>query len=231
MSDQPTYKPGDVANGHVLNSDGTWVPVAQPYGAPVPPPKKKPIWTRWWMVTAYVLVGLMVIGGIAGGGDETKASDKTPVAAAKDEPAAEPGDEPAQEEAAEPSAEPAAEEEAEEEPKAEPKPKPKPEAVAVKAAQIVKEFEDNELAADTKYKGKTLKITGVVDNIDTDIFDDEKYILSLGGGGDFEFLFVNCNDMSTDELSTLNKGQTVTVIGEFDDGGDLGVEVKDCHLP
>ncbi len=103
--------------------------------------------------------------------------------------------------------------------------------MAVKAAQIVKEFEDNELAADTKYKGKTLRITGVVDEIDTDLWDEDKYILSLGDGGDFEFLFVNCNDMSTKELSTLKKGETVTVIGEFDDGGDLGVEVKDCHLP
>lgn len=34
--------------------------------------------------------------------------------------------------------------------------------------------------------------------------------------------------MSTDELSTLNRGDTVTVLGEFDDGGDLGVQVKDC---
>jgi hypothetical protein len=36
--------------------------------------------------------------------------------------------------------------------------------------------------------------------------------------------------MSTDELSTLGTGDNVTVIGEFDDGGDLGVEVKDCAL-
>jgi hypothetical protein len=44
------------------------------------------------------------------------------------------------------------------------------------------------------------------------------------------FLTVNCHDMSTDELATLNKGDTATVIGEFDDGGDLGVEVNDCKL-
>jgi len=105
-----------------------------------------------------------------------------------------------------------------------------PTAVAVKAGQIVKEFEDNELAADAKYKGRTLEITGVVDSIDTDIWDDEKYILALGSGGNWEFLFTNCHDMSTDELSTINKGDTVTVVGEFDDGGDLGVEVKNCAL-
>jgi hypothetical protein len=36
--------------------------------------------------------------------------------------------------------------------------------------------------------------------------------------------------MSTGELSTLKKGNKTTVIGEFDDGGDLGVDVKDCKL-
>ena len=110
------------------------------------------------------------------------------------------------------------------------KAKPAPKAIPVKAAKIVKEFEDNELAADAKYKGKTLRITGVVEKIDTELLDDEKYILQLGGGGDFEVFTVNCHDMSTKELSTLKKGDNATVIGEFDDGGDLGVDAKNCAL-
>jgi hypothetical protein len=101
-------------------------------------------------------------------------------------------------------------------------------AMNVQAAQLTKEFEQNELAADTKYEGKMLRITGRVDKIDTDVWDDEKYILRLGGKWDI--VGVNCNDMSTDELATLKQGQTVTVIGKFDDGGDLGVEVADCQL-
>ena len=36
--------------------------------------------------------------------------------------------------------------------------------------------------------------------------------------------------MSTKELSGLGKGKTTAVIGKFDDGGDLGVEVNDCKL-
>ena len=86
----------------------------------------------------------------------------------------------------------------------------------------------NELAADSKYQGKTLRITGRIDKIDTDIWDDEKYILRLGGKWDI--VGVNCNDMPTEELATLKQGQNVTVIGQFDDGGDLGVEVADCRL-
>jgi hypothetical protein len=59
-------------------------------------------------------------------------------------------------------------------------------AVAVNALEILQEFEDNELAADSKYKGKTVKITGVVNEIDTEFFDEDKYILRLGVGGEFE---------------------------------------------
>jgi hypothetical protein len=101
-------------------------------------------------------------------------------------------------------------------------------AMNVQAARLVKEFERNELAADAKYDGKTLRITGRIDKIDTDIWDEDKYILRLGKKWDL--IGVNCNDMPTDELATLQQGQTVTVVGNFDDGGDLGVEVANCHL-
>jgi hypothetical protein len=168
---------------------------------------------RWWLVAVFiVIIGASAAGG---GADETptavdNSSSQSNETGKKDEAAAE--------EKAEPTKEP------------EPTKEAKPEAMPVKAAAILKEFEDNELSADAKYKGKTLKVTGVVDKIDTDLFDDEKYILRLADGGDFAFLTVNCYDMSTDELATLNKGDNATVIGEFDDGGDLGVEVNDCKL-
>ncbi len=115
--------------------------------------------------------------------------------------------------------------------KAKPAPKaPEPKAVAVNAGALVEEFESNELAGDTKYKGKTLRISGVVAEIDTDMWDDDKYILRIGSGDEYEFLYVNCHDVDNDELASLSVGQNVTVIGQFDDGGDLGVEVNDCAV-
>jgi hypothetical protein len=69
-------------------------------------------------------------------------------------------------------------------------------AVKVKAKKIIKEFEDNEAAADTKYKGKTLRVTGVVAKVDTEMFDDSQYIIELNGGGQWDILTVNCNDVS-----------------------------------
>lgn len=108
--------------------------------------------------------------------------------------------------------------------------KPKPQALKVEATAIIKEFEQNEFAADQKYDDKTLQVSGRVNKIDTDMFDSDKYILRIGGGGDFDFLTVNCEGLSKDELSALSVGQKVTVVGEFEDGGDLGVEMKDCAV-
>ena len=102
--------------------------------------------------------------------------------------------------------------------------------VAVTAADLIKQFEDNELQADAKYKGKTLKITGIVKQIDTEILDEENYVLDLTGGGDFELLAVHVYDIPTEDLASINKGDKVTVTATFDDGGDLGVDVNDGVL-
>ena len=102
--------------------------------------------------------------------------------------------------------------------------------VAVTAASLIKQFEENELQADAKYKGKTLKITGIVEGIDTEMFDEEDYVLDLTGGGDFEILAVHVYDIPTEDLASINKGDKVTVTAAFDDGGDLGVEVNNGVL-
>lgn len=101
-------------------------------------------------------------------------------------------------------------------------------AMKVQAAAILKEFEGNEAAADLKYKGKTLRVTGTVAKVDTELFDDSEYVIQVNGGGDFEFTSVNCNDQAQEDVAKIEIGQTITVVGVFDDGGDLGVELKDC---
>lgn len=107
---------------------------------------------------------------------------------------------------------------------------PAKETVKVKASTLIKAFEENELKADKTYKGKTLEVTGVVEKIDTDILDEDVYILSVAGGGDFEILTVNFRDVPEKQLDKLDTGDKVTVIGDFKDGGDLGVEIDHAHV-
>lgn len=103
-------------------------------------------------------------------------------------------------------------------------------AMKVKAKKIIREFENNEAAADVKYKGKTLRVTGVVAKVDTDMWDDSKYSIELNSGKQWDILTVSCNYVSEAVAAKVHKGSTVAVVGAFDDGGDLGVTLKDCTL-
>lgn len=105
-----------------------------------------------------------------------------------------------------------------------------PKTIEVEAKAILKEFEENEAAADQKYEGKVLQVTGIVDKIDTELFDEDEYIIQIGGGSDFEIFTVNADDQSADAVASLKKGQKITVIGEFEDGGDLGVELSNSKI-
>ena len=54
------------------------------------------------------------------------------------------------------------------------------EVLEASAAQLASAYDRNTVAADQKYKGKRLKVTGVVDSINTDLFGNP-YITMRGG--------------------------------------------------
>ncbi len=160
---------------------------------------------RWW-AAGVVLVAVAASMGSGGDSDDAVAKDAT----SKTE-----GDKSDKSSASE-----SKKKEAEQKPAAKP--------MNIQAAAILKEFEGNEAAADIKYKEKLLRVTGEVSKVDTELFDDSKYVIQVNGGGDFEFTSVNCNDQAPEDVAKIQIGQQITVIGTFDDGGDLGVELKDC---
>lgn len=103
--------------------------------------------------------------------------------------------------------------------------------VTVGVKKILKEFENNELAADEKYKGKVVEIkNGKVNKVDTDILNDKSYVLKIGSGGEYEVFTVSCTGLPKSVLSELEVGDRVRVAGEFKDGGDLGVDLENCAI-
>lgn len=201
-------------NAWTDHTQGPGAPAAQFGAAGAGNKASRPWFKKKRFIIPLALVALMLIGGIAGG-DTEDPSDAAAVVAT-DEASADADAKSADDEKAE-----------------EPKPKAKPtaELVKVSAEQMLKDYEDNELAADKKYKGKRIQVTGTIEKIDSEMFTtDDEYVLRISNGDEYSFLTVNCNDMSQDELSTLTVGNQVTAVGMFDDGGDLGVELKKCKL-
>ena len=95
-----------------------------------------------------------------------------------------------------------------------PAPTPAPTTIQVTAQELYSAYKANEVAADTKYKGKILKVTGVVLEIGKDIFGTP--YVTLSSGEKYEVWGVQCTFSLKDEpqLAQLTKGQTITVQGK-----------------
>ncbi len=97
----------------------------------------------------------------------------------------------------------------------------------ISASRLYSAYEQNEVSADEKYKGKKLGVTGVIGNIGKDVFDNPYISLKI------DYLqSVNCyfDDDNIKVISQLQKGQEVTIIGVCDGKSITDVILKDCKL-
>jgi hypothetical protein len=104
--------------------------------------------------------------------------------------------------------------------------------VVVAATDLLREFQNDPAAADQKYAGKYLELTGVVERVGKGRFDAPFVILH--GGDENAKLKIECFfDFVYEEeeagVKRLGKGQTVTVRGEYD-GRVSNVQVRECVL-
>jgi ribosomal protein L40E len=100
------------------------------------------------------------------------------------------------------------------------------EVITVKSSVLYQEYMENEIAADGKYKGKYVEVSGAIDDIGKDIMD-EMYITLPGDG----FLGVQVYFPKSDSqvVGGLKKGQRVSVVCKID--GKFGnVMCKDAAL-
>ena len=105
--------------------------------------------------------------------------------------------------------------------------KPSVEVIEIDYRTLYDEYEENSIAADEKYKGKTLKITGEIDEISKDIFHKPFITIQL------EYLKnIRLNFKNTEEpkLAQLSKGQTITVTGKCKGMTILDVGLEKCEL-
>ena len=104
--------------------------------------------------------------------------------------------------------------------------------VVVDAAQLLQEFQGDAAAADRKYRGKYLELSGVVERAGTDGSGAPFAILHAGDEDaklKIECFFEPRGEADEARIKRLGKGKTITVRGEYD-GRVSNLQVRDCVL-
>lgn len=100
-------------------------------------------------------------------------------------------------------------------------------AFTVTPDQICREYEENEIASDKKYKGKLIRVTGFVDDVKKGLLDS--LYVTFKRADEFAIVTVQCffDDKYEDQLASLQKGSQISIQGTGD--GLMGmVHLVDC---
>lgn len=100
-------------------------------------------------------------------------------------------------------------------------------AIVLTAGELYQAYQENEIAADLAYKGKTIIVMGSVDKISTDIFGSPFVTLNEEGAWfGVNAYFPRGSEL---ELAKLARGEFIAVRG-IGDGYMFSATVKDCTL-
>lgn len=99
-------------------------------------------------------------------------------------------------------------------------------AVAVSASQLYSDYKQNELAADEKYKGKMIEVSGTVATIE-EMFG-QKFV-TLNTGDILGKIQCFLDDSEGSKAASLTVGQQITLTGKGD-GMSLNVAMKGCVI-
>ena len=97
--------------------------------------------------------------------------------------------------------------------------------------ELHQEYMDNPIAADAKYKGKILELTGEVYTIDREIAGNPYITFNIGGEYSFQDVRITFKKSEEEKVTKLKKGQEVTIRGEC--RGTLlstTVSLDDCEI-
>lgn len=97
--------------------------------------------------------------------------------------------------------------------------------MALDASALYADYKANEVAADSKYKGKSLAVTGNIGTIGKDIMDDP--YVTLTAENEYETVNAYFSKSRLNELAKLHKGDSITVTCKGN-GMVLTSPVLDC---
>lgn len=96
---------------------------------------------------------------------------------------------------------------------------------------LYQEYQDNAIGADSKYKGKMLKLTGAIDDINREIAGNPYINFRVGEQYSFKDIRLTFKKSEEEKVSSFKKGQTITVKGKCSGQLITGtVSLNDCEI-
>lgn len=100
--------------------------------------------------------------------------------------------------------------------------------IIVTSSVISKEYSENEVSADAKYKGKIIEISGKVTGVDNGITDNEMIVRLSDGEYDFSGPMCYMKESEKDKILALKKGNQAILIGKGDSATIGSPILRDC---
>lgn len=104
------------------------------------------------------------------------------------------------------------------------------EALSVSTAEFITEFDENQLAAEEKYKDKLIEFTAVIGNISEDILGTPFLSLKPTAEEFYMGTTIKCSFKEKSELTAVKNGQTVTLQGVVDTQSLGIISIKSCKI-
>lgn len=100
-------------------------------------------------------------------------------------------------------------------------------SIRISATSLYKEYLDNPVSADEKFKGKTLKVEGNVSTIDKGI--DGKICVMLETNELIGYIFCYFPESEAKEVAGISRGNYKTIKGKCT-GKQVGVVLENCEV-
>lgn len=110
------------------------------------------------------------------------------------------------------------------------KSEPEIEYIEVTANDLWNAFDDNEVAAEEKYNGKPVKVTGVISEINSAGTLTSANILLKADGAFLGCVQCNFNSSNAKALANLQKGQSVTITGTCGKLSITNIMISGCKV-
>lgn len=105
----------------------------------------------------------------------------------------------------------------------------KVDVIEVSPEDLYAAYDDNEVAADQKYEGKTLKITGTIKSIGKDVLDQVYITFETDAVlGSVQCYFSEQSEI--DKVASLHEGDTITIVGVCKGKSITSVSIKKCEI-